>query len=251
MAIVKRDYLFELMRKQKTPFWEVMDGTTPVASYEDENVEMENSINELADCLNNIESGYCTVKVSTRSKSEKAGGGNVKTGSFTYRVKCGEATITGTKENSRGDFALLQQIDQLKREMIELKHSQELKDIRREFDDKLADFENESEDTTITGTVMKQIAPHLPNIIGKLTGINITAPTLNGPETVSSVENHSATMDEAETIADQKKKCAAACGLLLSVDKHAGDHLLQLGILAKNKPDVYMMALGHLKSLGA
>lgn len=250
MAIVKRDYLFELMRKQKTPFWEVMDGTTPVASYEDENVEIENSINELSDCLNNIESGYCTVKVSTRSKSEKAGGGNVKTGSFVYRVKCGEA-ITGIKESTGGNSALLQQIDQLKREMIELKHSQELKDIRREFDDKLADLENDSDDNTITGTVMKQIAPHLPNIIGKLTGINITAPSLNGPETITTTEGHTATPDEAEELAQQKKKCSAACGLLLSVDKHAGDHLLALGILAKNKPDVYMMALGQLKALQA
>lgn len=242
MAIVKKDYLFEIIRRTKKIFWEVKDGNVLIDNYEELNGDEEKSIMQLDECLTNIESGYATVMLSARTKADKhEKPGNLRGVNSMYRVKCGEEVLQRIPEASNNSNS---EIDRLKREIIELKHQHELENIKREFNERIEDLECDDEEEDGIGSVLtKQLTPHIPAIIMSLTGINIAqSPSLNGnedsPEEINVIN-----------IADQKTKCVNAINLLLKIDKNAGDHLMQLSILAQNKPEVYQMALGYLKTL--
>lgn len=239
MLTVKKEYLFDQMRKTKSAYWEAYEGNKLVQKYTAETPDTDESINELDELISAGSSGHIAVKYCDISNMEKAKG-NVKSHpTYEFRIACGETT----KVAAAPDMSLMMIIDQLKRDILENKHNQQIKDLRDEMDEKYADYEFENEGG-LNGMI-KQITPSLPLIIAKITGINIPTATLSGHEEIIVEDSPEISDQEAE----QKKKCAQACGLLLYSDKNAGDHLLQLAILSKNKPEVYKMALSYLKTL--
>jgi len=246
MAIVKKDFLFDIIKRTNKVYWEVKDGNTLIDSYEELNGDSSKSIEQLDLCLMAIESGYVTVQISERTKADKhEKPGNLRNVNSTYRVKCGEdITQRIIDNNGAGNSA---EIDRLNRVIIELKHQHELEAIKRDFNERL-DALDDSEDDGIGSVLTKQIAPHIPAILMSLTGINISqSPSLNGTHE----DDDNCKIGEVHVIDKdtEKSKCIKAVNQLLQQDKLAGTHLLKLADLSVNKPEVYKMALGYLNTL--
>lgn len=249
MTIEDRSLLFDIMREKNNIYWRVMDGNTELFSYDDI-FDVEKSISKLNKVLDSSGAGYCKIVLSTKSKAEKGAGGSIKDCNSTYSVKCGREAQGINGASSGNNMQYIQQIDELKREIIEIKNLHS----RKELVDRIEALESEEdEEPEGIGAVMtQQLLPHLPALISKILGIDISAPVTS----LAGHEEHQITIEDAVTetheptnLDAQKKLCARACGIMLSVDKNAGTHLMMLSQLAKDKPAIYSMALNQLKSL--
>jgi hypothetical protein len=237
MTIEDRTLLYDIMRSDKLVYWQIFDNqnTKPVLFY-DEIFDVERSITLLNKALDSIGSGYCKVTLSKLRRNEKKGG-NLRDVNVTYNVKCGKEIKESMQSGSSVNLQYIQEIDNLKRQIIEIKNQHD----KEKLIERIEDLENyEEEDEGGLNGITKKLTPHLPLILSKLLGIDIMgspAPAINGAEIVT------------EDISTQEDLCNQACMQLLQIDKEAGTHLMMLANLCATNKQMYDLALSQLKTL--
>lgn len=260
MALRSNDYLYSQMRKRPCPYWKVMNGKELIDKCDDKVDDVELQISELKEALDSVDGVYKVV-LSTRPFSEKNEGGDVKNTTFTHHVKCsGYAVNDNVMENHVPDFSYMENmyekllgmqnmmaektIELAKRE-AEIKNEQQINELKRQIADLKSALEEEEEEEE-TDNITEMIKPYIPMLAGMFGMKGATTPMgMAGTEneTEIKVENTEKTPQQVM----QNKKCAKACIELLSIDKNAGDNLMMLAEFAKISPDSYFSFIPMLK----
>lgn len=243
MARVSLDFVIEQIRKKQMPYWTISDGSV-IDEFDEANTE--ESIIQLKYCLDQIEPGVLvTIKLKAKSKSKIAEGGDIKN-NFEYRVLTGSPKeIKSLGAMVTDNSALLSNYQDIANQLAEYKAKEQNKALLDRIQALEDELDEDDEDEPMTG-IESSLTPYMPQIMESLFGVK--KPTalagVQEPQTIV-VEESTSTPDH---IADQKKKCAIACGRLLRKDGSAGDNLLMLAELLERNEAMYKMGISFIEN---
>ena len=114
-----------------------------------------------------------------------------------------------------------------------------------ELKQELEDIDNE-EPVSGIGTIMEELRPYIKPIVSKF----LNNQTLEAPSSINDNVAEEQTPGEiTPEILDQVKKCAVGGKRVLKIDKHFGDRVLMLALLAEKDYSTYEMACNMLNSM--
>ena len=266
MALIKLPYLLKIIESDNLIYWKVSDGAGIIDSYQATKGNADESINQLQECLDNLE-GYYDVILSVRNGMETGGkGGDLKSAAAIrkFRIKCSggneSAAVTGIQNQNSGADKYLQEIknlyqqnSELQKQLIEAANEKRFADLEKKFSDLKAEYESEDEEDQQDQSGIEGIERILNHpLVAKLSGSFLASAQ---DDKIRKLAGHEQEAIETQTtsftpeyITDQKKKCSQAAGRLLRVDAEAGNALLLLADLAESKPSVYAMAKEQIKN---
>lgn len=159
MAIrVTKEFIFKKMEKHSLPYYIAKDGTNVIARNE-ENTNVEESIEELTELFENANGDTITVSLSDRTGKEKSQGGRSKT-DFVYSISLRTpSTINGNAE--RGGLAQSQM--DLLNQNFDLRLNNHLKDLE------IAKLKEDAEDGVKDSKgILGVVEPYLPALLGSM-----------------------------------------------------------------------------------
>lgn len=159
MAIrVTKEFIFKKMEKHQLPYYIAKDGTNVIARNE-ENTNVEESIEELTELFENANGDTITVSLSDRTGKEKSQGGRSKT-DFVYSISLRTpSTINGNAE--RGGLAQSQM--DLLNQNFDLRLNNHLKDLE------IAKLKEDAEDGVKDSKgILGVVEPYLPALLGSM-----------------------------------------------------------------------------------
>lgn len=242
MARVSLDFVIEQIRKKQMPYWTISDGSV-IDDFDEPNTE--ESIIQLKYCLDQIEPGVLvTIKLKAKSKSKIAEGGDIKN-NFEYRVLTGSAKeIKSLGAAVTDNSALLSNYQDLANQLAEYKAKEQNKQLLDRIQALEDELDEDDEDEPMTG-IESSLTPYMPQIMESLFGVKKPTALAGTEAQIIEVQESSAAPDH---IADQKKKCAIACGRLLRKDGSAGDNLLMLADLLEKNEAMYKMGISFIEN---
>ncbi len=261
-------YIFDVMRRKGLTNWKVKAGNKLIDSEDSNNTD--DAITTLRKCLNGLSDGIVEVHLSRFKDSEIASGGAAaKEGQQVIKIDCDDVQggssskressdrVSGFDSNAWDQIqALKDQITEMRLKEIEDRNQRRLRALNKKLDAKQAPqtvteqvisgvIENPQQAVMLVSTLMSLLKGGAPAAMAGFPATPVQI--LNHDASLVSVD--SAPLATADALTEQKKKCSAACGRLLTVDAQAGDALLMLADLAeKNKP-MYDVALTQLKAM--
>jgi hypothetical protein len=159
MAInVTKEFLFKKMEKHQLPYYIAKDGTNVIARNE-ENTNVNESIEELTELFENATGDTINVSLSDRTGKEKSQGGRSKT-DFVYSILLRTpSTINGNAE--RGGLAQSQM--ELLNSNFDLRLNNHLKDLE------IAKLKEDAEEGVKDSKgILGVIEPYLPALLGSI-----------------------------------------------------------------------------------
>lgn len=159
MAIrVTKEFLFKKMEKHQLPYYIAKDGTNVIARNE-ENTNVNESIEELTELFENATGDTINVSLSDRTGKEKSQGGRSKT-DFVYSISLRTpSTINGNAE--RGGLAQSQM--ELLNSNFDLRLNNHLKDLE------IAKLKEDAEEGVKDSKgILGVIEPYLPALLGSI-----------------------------------------------------------------------------------
>jgi hypothetical protein len=188
MAIrVTKEFLFKKMEKHQLPYYIAKDGTNVIARNE-ENTNVNESIEELTELFENATGDTINVSLSDRTGKEKSQGGRSKT-DFVYSISLRTpSTINGNAE--RGGLAASQM--ELLNSNFDLRLNNHLKDLE------IAKLKEEAEEGVKDNKgILGMVEPYLPALLGSMFPAAPTAPApaprataLAGVQEISEAKQH-------------------------------------------------------------
>lgn len=257
--IITRERLFELIRKHECFWWQLFYAGSMFDEYSGSG-DVDDSLNQLEETLNNIESGTVFVKCFLCSPEDRKGrgGSTDRLASYGYRIRCGNSYNPGQKGITGTGVApgVNNNVLQLIEEKNSLQRKIDMMELDAKWEKRFKDLEEEYEEEP--GGAIERISgllePYMPALVAKYAGVGVVPPVqMNGTEnntvTVQDVEVHKKQLDE------QVNKVAEAGKRLLTLDNCAGDRLIQLAELAelsfeeekKSGVNNYKVAIGLLQ----
>lgn len=231
MAYVKADTVINQV-KAGFPYWEVKPsgGSAPMFIQQAE-MSAEDSAERLQEAFEQIDGGTVVVKLSTKSKAEKARGGRT-VDNLEYRVK-----LSGGVEAMplAGHYAAADDSDEVTALKLQIKDM--------EWQKKLDDLERKlSEDRNPVMGLLEnpQIQMALGTIMQKHFGGAGKVPVQGNPV--------NGTQEETEQL-EQAERIEAACLQLMEIDENFADTIETLAKFASQNPDQYKAFIPTLKSM--
>lgn len=229
------------IRDKKAKFWKVSSGdeSAVIAKMQDDNLDLESSIEELQVVYNEISGDW--IKIKANSQLIEGRGGDTRSQAFEWRVRCKNNTekeILSRPQDTFGGNAMFQMVLSLMKENHEAqrKHDLEMQEFR-------------------TKELIRQLEAKAEgkNSAYMMEGIGLLKQIMNG-DTVQQSEGIHGPEPEPKTpakpvIGSNGVKIKEALKTLASVDKNLANNLDLLAKLAKKNPDTYFMAVNYLKSL--
>jgi len=224
-ATVTREFMFQQMVGRKLPYWMVTDGRDTIA----ENMEEQSvakSQEMLEEVMSNVLDTFIIVKLSDRTKQERAKGGNTKTDYLEYKIQLrGSPSMGGIGGNSMvGD--LLNEVKQLQQKNHELQITQLTENMKREMKELKEKLESKD---PMSEMALKVIS----GLFDK------------DKATVGIAGSEHETVNETEV--EKQKKIRAALIRLAKIDKDIANTLTLLADFAENNPEKYHAFIPMLK----
>lgn len=233
MAVtVKAEYVITQMRELNSPYFSISpDGGRSVLAENQKSADVEEAIQRVQECFENIEDSAVYIKIADKPKKERGNGGSWNCVEFRVKFSKQKDGISGIDGTVR---QLLEQNNQLQLKMIELinNHQRELMQIK--FDRQIEELKKENEENPL----IKQAIGQLPNIISIFSGKQPIAVAGTNDEPIES---------NVETVAGTHDKIRKALQKLSTVDKSLADTLTLLAEYAVKNPDQYRAFIPMLK----
>lgn len=249
MALKSIEILKKEMQKGY-PFWQIIINNKPTF-FNDEITDVDASFLELEDSLSYLDDSFATIKLSNRTKKDKAEGGDIKSDRI-FNVRLNNSGIGSTENKNVSDEHLktIKENFELKNELQQ--KDNQIKSLINRFDaleERVLNGVEDDEDEEVSATdeIIGALKPYIPVLLNKFLGSQMQQPVKNlaGVEEISNTENVETITDEME---QQKQKAIKAVVKLLKLDNKAGDRLDGLATLCETKPDTYLMAANMLQS---
>jgi hypothetical protein len=245
----------EILKKEMQkgfPFWQIIINNKPTF-FNDDITDVDASFLELEDSLSYLDDSFATIKLSNRTKKDKAEGGDIKSDRiFNVRLNNGGIGLhTENKNVSDEHLKTIKENFELKNELQQ--KDNQIKSLIDRFDaleERMlngVEDDEEEEETSPTDEIIGALKPYIPVLLNKFLGNQMQQPVKNlaGVEEINNTENVETITDEME---QQKQKAIKAVVKLLKLDNKAGDRLEGLATLCETKPDTYLMAANMLQS---
>lgn len=233
MIFVKPQFIFDEMIRENLPFYEVMDGQTRIDECQDMNATPERSVEDLRECLESLTGGFVTIKISAKTKKEKANGRDYSLRS--YNVKLGGTVnqVNGIGSASGDDYkSLHQEIASLKEQLIEAKYKHEIAGLQEQINT----IKNEKTDT------VGQIAELL------LTQYFAASQTANGQKPIVGIAGTAQPVTDALKANENKQRFTAAVKALQAIDSDFVSTLEALAKFAQQNTQQYISYTQLLKA---
>ena len=241
MATHSLNYVIDQMRTKGYTNWRVKSDGTLVNLHEGK--EIETSISELKKLIEDTKGGIVEITISSKTGAEKNQGGDIKTNSLNFFVELENKTINGIKNDTEP-----YQLRSLYEELAKQKYLNIIANLEKENEElkqELEDIDNE-EPVSGIGTIMEELRPYIKPIVSKF----LNNQTLEAPSSINDNVAEEQTPGEiTPEILDQVKKCAVGGKRVLKIDKHFGDRVLMLALLAEKDYSTYEMACNMLNSM--
>jgi hypothetical protein len=230
MAFVKdHTFIIDKMQAEKLPFYQVLDndGKTIIDENDDKETGVDEASRRLLDLFDRIR-GTFTVKLSNKTKADKATGGAVR--NLTLVTKINETTpatpVQGIGAINSNAIAEIEA-------KLEEKYAQKFESFKREQDllRRIEKLEEEKQEPDM----LEKYAPYIQGLFGLINqapGVPLNgSPNINGPAESNPIHS----------------RINAAIKILYANDKNFVNNLEKLADIAQNKPLVYAIAIEKLK----
>ena len=233
MAFVSQKYALNIMEKNKAKYWKLYDSDgSMIGEQQDGDLDIDSSISALEEALEEVESGWVTISANTKKGKELAQGGDIKSGSFKFKVRIGDTGTGGRKSESSGTME----------KFYELKFEFEKFKLEKEYEKKSGDNNKDP---------YEKFLEKIGNIVEieylEERKLQRGEKTISGTGTEKK-ESTPASEHTKEVIhnGSNKDKVVSALTDLASVDKNAADNLLKLAAWAKANPELYKAYVQNL-----
>lgn len=224
MAYVNPEYVTKLMQEKDLKFFVVLDsdGKSILADQQNSDITLDKAVSMLKEVFDEITGPYVIVKLRDKSRKQTSAGGDIKTGNYDFKVKLGEAAISGPNAPNATITGLLNRINALETALVRQEKDFQLKELQRQFDE----FKENQK-----SPYLEQLMPLLASCLTGSKPAPIASPGIAGVED------------------DPKEKIKEAIKRLAKVDKNIADTLTALADFAERKPEMYMQYIPLLKTM--
>lgn len=231
MAEVTAEFVVKQMEQYDCSYFTIKDSdrTSIIDEQQDSDVSTKQAIAQLQETLASINGNFVFVEISKKNRRQKANGGDVRAGHYSYRVNLNSNTksINGgvNMADNAAYRALMEQNNALRLQIVEMKKDQEMDELRRE----IAEIKEGGRNP-----MLEQLMPAVIGYLGN-SGTGAVAPGIAGTET------------EQEPSSNERLKAAFA--KLKKVDPTYIDTICMLADFAEKKPEQYKGFLPMLKNM--
>ena len=221
MAVrITQELCLKEMVAHSLPYWTVKDGGKVVALHQSTS-DVEESKLVLQSLLESFQGDFCTVVLSNKSNEEKGKGAPKAAITREFNVVL-NGSVSGIGGGG-GNMNLLQQIQDLRIQMFTTTHNQAITDLRREFE--------ESKGDGGIGSLIQELKPYLPQLLGMKGNTIPAAQSLSGPTEDAAIIKINELLQRWANV---------DAGYLTAMEK--------LVKVAETKPETYAMAKTYLNS---
>lgn len=233
MLFTNKDYVFKQMQENDLAFYEVLDGNTLLDQNQDENTTVDKSVEQLRECLESLNGSFVTVKVSAVTKKTKATGRDYSLRVYNVKLSTpnnpAQASIAGIGGISDEVKSLMNEISQLKAQLIETEYKNQISGLQEQIND-LKNSKADPISDIAQAMIMQYMQPGPQKSIVGIAGVATN--DLTG----------------TQSVADDKTRFTAAIQRLKTVDADLISTLESLAAFAEKNPAQYCSYVTMLKT---
>lgn len=230
MITVSKKQVLQMMEQKEICYFKVADISGKNIAYvqDEEGVNCEDAVQELSEFLDNCEPGLITVILSERSFKDKGNGGNVKTGSYSFKVRIQGQQIAGASAGLSAEYKdLMHKNVELQMQLIKMEHQHKTDEIVRKLEEKIEQNKNADPIEKYQHLLQPLMAYLLPS---------------GAQSPVQGISGH----NDDEKLSDSKR-ITNAVNRILKIDKDFVKNLEALADFAEKSPEKYKSFVPMLK----